>query len=243
MEHGGLHCTCSGTTGIAVTEGLAPPFTSDLAHVVWFGTRIVKMLTSPPQRVLDVGCGDGALLRYLASAFPSATLVGIDLAAAGETRDRISVTRGDYLTLDAGAFDLIVASSSLQGITTTTDSLAAKLARDLAPGGRLIHVTPYRCPYNSALNMLRHALRLVRSGATDRMILMTARALHADQPRDKLVARVHYMYLIIRHSEEGLRAALERRGLRIDHVEDAPHTSLGQPKHRLAVMSAPARDR
>jgi len=36
-----------------------------------------------------------------------------------------------------------------------------------------------------------------------------------------------------------LRAALERRGFRTVASEPAPHTSLGQPKHRLAIMQAP----
>ena len=216
-------------------------FTADPTHVAWFGARVVHSLSSPPRRVLDVGCGDGALLRYLADAFPAAALVGVDLAARFDPGDRITFIRGDYLTLDAGRFDLIVASSSLQGIDATTDALAAKLARDLALGGRLIHVTPYRCFYNSALNTVRRVLRLLRGGATDRMILLTARTLHPDQPRAKLMERVDYMYLILRHSEDALRAALEHRGLRLEHIEHAPHTSLGQPKHRLAVMSASGR--
>ena len=216
-------------------------FTADPTHVAWVGARVVNSLSSPPRRVLDVGCGDGALLRYLADAFPAAALVGVDLAAGFDPDDRLTFRRGDYLMLDAGRFDLIVASSSLQGIDTTTDALAAKLAGDLAPGGRLIHVTPYRCLYNSALNTVRRVLRLLRGGATDRMILMTARTLHPDQPRAKLMQRVDYMYLILRHCEDGLRAALEHRGLRLDHIEPAPHTSVGQPKHRLAVMSAPGR--
>ena len=84
-------------------------------------------------------------------------------------------------------------------------------------------------------------LRVLRGHATDRMILMTARALHPDQPRATLMERVDYMYLLLRHCEDGLRAALEQRGLRLDRIEDAPHTSLGQPKHRLAVMSASVR--
>jgi trans-aconitate methyltransferase len=216
-------------------------FTADPAHVAWFGARILDAQPSPPQRVLDIGCGDGALLRYLADAFPAAMLTGVDLAEGFAPAGRIAFVRGDYLTLDAGRFDLIVASSSLQGINATTEAVAAKLARDLAPGGRLMHVTPYRCLYNRALNTSRRLLRMMRGSVTDHMILMTARALHPDQPRAKLVERVDYMYLILRHYEDDLRAALEPRGLRLDRLEAAPHTSPGQPKHRLAVMSAPAR--
>jgi SAM-dependent methyltransferase len=219
----------------------AAHFSADPAHVTWFGTRIVGALPSAPQRVLDIGCGDGALLLYLAAAFPGASLVGVDLAASDLVRDRLTFIRGDYLALDAGRFDLVVASSSLQGIDAPTGALAAKLARDVAPGGHFMHVTPYRSPYNSALNALRRSLRPMRGAATDRMILTMARVLHPAQPRAKLMERVDYMYLILRHYECTLRAALERRGFVLEHLENAPHTSLGQPRHRLAVMSAPAR--
>ena len=228
------------TDRAGVTAGSTPAFGADPAQVAWLGTRIVRSLPSPPRRVLDIGCGDGALLFYLADAFPDARLFGVDPSVGNSRDDRVTFIRGDYLTVDAGQFDLVVASSSLQGIDVTTDVLVSKLARDVAPRGHLIHVTPYRCLYNSALNAVRRVLRPMRGRATDRMILMIARMLHPDQPRARLLQRVDYMYLILRHDEDGLRAALERRGFVLDHVEDAPHTSVGQPKHRLAAMSAPA---
>jgi SAM-dependent methyltransferase len=224
-----------------VTVPQVARFSADPAHVTWLGTRIVRWVASPPRRVLDIGCGDGALLLYLAGAFPGASLVGVDLSASGLVRDRLTLIRGDYLTTDAGRFDLVVASSSLQGIEAATDALAGKLARDVAPGGRFMHVTPYRSPYNHALNALRRGLRPMRGTVTDRMILTMARVLHPDQPRAKLMERVEYMYLILRHYECTLRAALERRGFVLEHTEQAPHTSPGQPQHRFAVMSAPAR--
>ena len=47
------------------------------------------------------------------------------------------------------------------------------------------------------------------------------------------------MYLVLRHDEDGLRVALSRHGFELTRIEAAPHTSLGQPKHRFAVMRAP----
>jgi hypothetical protein len=73
------------------------------------------------------------------------------------------------------------------------------------------------------------------------MILAAARMLHPDQPTAMLRERVDYMYIVLRHDEDSLRAALERRGFTLAHTEAAPHTSFGQPKHRLAIMTAPAR--
>jgi SAM-dependent methyltransferase len=249
MESHGPRGTGSGV----VSRDLPPAFSADPAHVTWFGHRILKALSSTlPHRVLDIGCGDGAVLLYLADALPAASLVGVDISetnivsatAAIERsphRDRVRAVHGDYLTLDAGRFDLVVSSSALQSIDATAERLAASIARDVAPSGRLVHVMPHRCRYNDVLNAVRTILRAMRGSSTDHMILMAARLLHRGHSRAYLAQRVNYMYLIIRIYEDELRSALERRGFALDHVENAPHTSLGQPKHRLAVMSAPAR--
>lgn len=232
---------------------LAPAFTADPAHVIWFGSRILKAVSSNlPHRVLDIGCGDGAVLLLLAEALPAALLVGVDISSGNiglaataidqsPHRHRIRLVHGDYVTLDAGRFDLVVSSSALQAIGVSAEQLAASIARDVAPSGRLVHVTPYRCGYNSVLNAVRAILRAMRGRPTDRMILMVARLLHRGRSRAYLEQRVNYMYLVIRNYEDELRAALERRGFTLDHIEDAPHTSIGQPKHRLAVMSAAER--
>ena len=223
-------------------------FSADPEHVRWFGERVLRVVqASSPRRVLDIGCGDGSLLVYLARALPQASLVGVDLSAtniaaahaliAGSSASaRIDVQEGDYLRFDAGRFDLLVASSSLQGITAPREELAEKIARDTAPGGILAHVTPTHCGYNAALNSVRKVLRWTRSPATDALVLGAARLLHSHQPVDKLRERVSYMYLILRHSEDHLRAALQRRGFQLVATETAPHTSLGQPKHRFAAM-------
>jgi len=61
----------------------AHAFSADPAHVTWFGTRILKAVSSqPPRRVLDIGCGDGAVLLFLAETLPAAALVGVDISSA-----------------------------------------------------------------------------------------------------------------------------------------------------------------
>ena len=227
-------------------------FTAEAAQVRWLSDRILQWTgRRAPARVLDIGCGDGSLVEYLAPLLPAATFLGLDLsnvnvAAARErlgsspARDRVTIERADYLALDAGRFDLVIASSTLQGIQTSTRQLAAKLAADTAPAGVLIHVTPYRCAYNTWLNMGRRMLRLMRGHVTDWIILSTARALHPNHPVERLRQRVDYMYLVLRHSEDRLRTELEsHHRFSCLHREPAPHTSAGQPKHRLAVLSAP----
>ena len=39
----------------------------------------VIMLGKPDVRILDVGCGDGSLMKHLQRVFPSAKVIGIDI--------------------------------------------------------------------------------------------------------------------------------------------------------------------
>ena len=246
-----------GVRGEAVTATRSahatPSFGADPAQVRWFAGHVVESLGgAAPPRVLDIGCGDGALILHLAQVMPRSSFLGVDLSdaniaaataaiAQSPHRSRLAAVRNDYLQLDVGPFDLLLASSSLQGIDATSQQLADKLAHDMAAGGRLIHVTPYRCLYNTALNSVRRGLRPMRSAVTDRMILTVAHLLHPDHPYSMLRERVDYMYLVLRHYEDDVRAAMRLHDFQLVAAEPAPHTSLGQPKHRFAVMSAPPR--
>lgn len=227
-------------------------FTADPANIHWFVARIVGAVPVPnPSRVLDIGCGDGLLLLALADAMPRVSLIGVDLspasvAAARERlvtslhESRMSVVCSDYMAFDRGQFGLITAFQSLEAIDAPTEQVAATLARDVAPGGILIYVMPYRCLYNSLLNTFRNLLRRMRGKVSDWIILRAATLLHHGQSQEWLRQRVHYMYLVTRHYDETLREALRHEGFHVLHTEAAPHTSPGQLKHRLAVLVARA---
>lgn len=102
-----------------------------------------------PDRILDVGCGTGYLLRTLAQRYPNAELLaGIDAAPQMITAaqiladdDRLSFTRGVAEEIDHpdDTFDLVVSTTSFDH---WSDQLAGlvECARVLRPGGRLVLV-------------------------------------------------------------------------------------------------------
>src|SRR5271163_4568542 len=82
--------------------------------------RIIADMIEPSARVLDIGCGDGALLHYLASE-KSVDARGVELSQSGVNAcvtQGLSVIQGDADSdLDAyptGAFDVVVLSQTLQ---------------------------------------------------------------------------------------------------------------------------------
>ena len=105
-----------------------------------------------PNRVLDLGCGTGYLLRTLASHYPDAQqLVGID-AAPEMVKTAKSATRDERLTFAVGnaeqigypdaTFDLIVSTTSFDHWTDQKAGLN-ECARVLRPGGRLVLVDQF----------------------------------------------------------------------------------------------------
>ncbi len=82
--------------------------------------RLIAGMIEPHSRVLDIGCGDGALLAYLARE-KGVDARGIELSQSGVNacvRHGLSVIQGDAdRDLEAfpdGAFDVVVLSQTLQ---------------------------------------------------------------------------------------------------------------------------------
>ncbi len=96
---------------------------------------------TPPQRLLDAGCGEGHFLRALLPFFPEATWLGLDLSrdaitiAARENRDAHWLV-GNLSHLPLGDRSVQV----LLNILTPADY--TEFARVLAPEGVLIKVVP-----------------------------------------------------------------------------------------------------
>ncbi|HVH78049.1 MAG TPA: methionine biosynthesis protein MetW [Stellaceae bacterium] len=82
--------------------------------------RVIADMIEPSARVLDIGCGDGALLAYLARE-KGVDARGVELSQSGVNAcvtQGLSVIQGDADSdLDAyptGAFDVVVLSQTLQ---------------------------------------------------------------------------------------------------------------------------------
>src|SRR5271167_1279049 len=96
--------------------------------------RLVADLISPESRVLDVGCGEGELLAYLARA-KNVDGRGIELSQSGVNacvRHGLSVIQGDadrdLAEYPSDAFDYVVLSQTLQA-TRNPRSVIENLVR------------------------------------------------------------------------------------------------------------------
>jgi len=104
-------------------------------------------LAPQPQRILDVGCGTGYLLRRFAVRCPQAVeLTGVDPAPAMIAAARTAGTDGrlrwregtaEELPFPEAAFDLVVSTTSFDHWADQQAGLA-QCARVLAPGGWLV---------------------------------------------------------------------------------------------------------
>ena len=110
------------------------------------------------ERVLDLGCGRGAVLLMAAQLLPQGRAVGIDLWRADQTGNgpevtrrnaeregvagRVEVLTGDVtrLPFDDNTFDVVVSSLVLHNIDSASDRQTAvdEAVRTLRPGGRLV---------------------------------------------------------------------------------------------------------
>jgi ubiquinone/menaquinone biosynthesis C-methylase UbiE len=97
----------------------------------------IALLADSPRRVLEVGCGTGELLRFVAERFPAAELTGLDLdaEALGRARRKLDAAgaraelvpgRGDSLPFPDGSFDLVLSSLMLHHLDTETKVRALK---------------------------------------------------------------------------------------------------------------------
>jgi ubiquinone/menaquinone biosynthesis C-methylase UbiE len=109
--------------------------------------QLALRLQPQARRVLDVGCGTGRLLRRTRPCYPTAELLGVDLAgrmvaaATTVTPTKLAVGyvhgRAECLPFAHETFDLIFATLSLRHWTDPAAGIA-EIGRVLTPGGLLV---------------------------------------------------------------------------------------------------------
>ena len=141
--------------------------------------RWIQSECSTPGSILEIGCGSGALLKEMLSAWPAAKGCGIDPALPEPDRlgDKIRLERGfvEDIPQDWQGFDLIVAVNVVEHVPNPGTFLAALQSR-LAPNGSIVIVCPAAEPPNVELLFFDHLYSLTPS------------ALHAASKPTSLVA-------------------------------------------------------
>jgi ribosomal protein L11 methylase PrmA len=202
--------------------------------------------TIPQPRLLDLGCGSGAVSIAALSKRHDLSAVAIDISplniastrAAAEKANvgnRLVAECADYVAWRGGTFDLIISDGVLQLIDTSTTELVRRLATDLVTGGYLIAAIPFESWPNSMRILLRRAWRHLPPVA-DRLARVVARHLHPEFSSEFLAERLSYLRITpVRLLNDQLLTEFESSGVQL--VEQAPWASPSAAKldHKLVV--------
>ena len=210
---------------------------------------VVRHAPAGATRILDLGCGTGALVFELAEALEGASITGIDVSAANIRAARaraaarrggdIAFEEGDYLTYHAPPFDAIVSDGVFHLIPGSTEALLTKVAGDLRSGGVLVCGMPYDVLYNRVFAVARRILRAARSPLTDAAILAIGKRLHGREMDDAgLRERIPYMYIppVRLESHDLTDRMAPAAGLHVIARYPTPNTSVSQLRHRVTVF-------
>jgi len=115
-------------------------YAKNARFVADLGAAVLEMLAPKPgERILDLGCGDGALTATLAAA--GARVVGVDSSLPQVERARKAglscrVMSGEKLTFNA-EFDAVFSNAALHWMKDA-DAVIDGVRRALKPGGRFV---------------------------------------------------------------------------------------------------------
>jgi SAM-dependent methyltransferase len=113
---------------------------------------VAALELAPGLRVLDAGCGTGALAERVAAVCPTVELVAIDMSPVMLARARakrgwpgsFSFVEGNidqWLEADTAGFDRIASVNLIWALPDPLQTFA-RMTRALRPAGRMVHTTP-----------------------------------------------------------------------------------------------------
>ncbi|MCB2077311.1 MAG: class I SAM-dependent methyltransferase [Novosphingobium sp.] len=106
--------------------------------------RVAELATTNAPRILEIGCGNGALLEAVLDVRPGAYACGVDIADVGlSSHDRIDFRLGqlEEVDLPPGSFDVIYCSNLIEHVADPIAFMVRAQAM-LKPGGHFVIVTP-----------------------------------------------------------------------------------------------------
>jgi SAM-dependent methyltransferase len=107
-------------------------------------TRLLAPLASEPRRILDIGFGTGAMLKFLEPYGPVTGMdVSIEAIRFARTRCSRPMLLGSItqVPVATGAFDLVTAFDIVEHVENDADAFA-ELARVCRPGGHVLVTVP-----------------------------------------------------------------------------------------------------
>lgn len=146
---------------------------SSRSHFIEIWTRRAMLTRLGPLRVgptiIDVGCSTGHLLFDLRASLPDATLIGVDLVAAGLRKAHLQVPDALLLQADVCALpledacvDAALSANLLEHVPDDQRALS-EICRILRPGGRAVIVVPvHPGSYDCYDRLLGHERRYAR---------------------------------------------------------------------------------
>lgn len=110
--------------------------------------ELIASLTTKRDRILDIGCGNGSILRYL-SALGYTNLHGLEISGYAIERLRAEGIEMHFgklpsIPLPDASFDIVIASQVLEHVIRRRRFLR-EIQRVLKPGGRALVFVPDNC--------------------------------------------------------------------------------------------------